>query len=71
MATVVLVLQHRDRYRLIVTAISIVVLFGLVILLSGLGGPGAATAFLAADLVMSGAYSYAVYGGRVGRPAVA
>jgi O-antigen/teichoic acid export membrane protein len=69
-ATVVLVLQHRDRFRLTITAISIAVKIGLVLLLSGLGGPGAAIAFLVADMIMSGAYSYAVYGGR-GRPAPA
>lgn len=67
-ATVVLVLQHRDRFRLTVTAVSIAVKISLVILLSGLGGPGAAIAFLVADMIMSGAYSYAVYGGRA-RPA--
>ncbi len=67
-ATVVLVLQHRDRFRLSVTAVSIAVKIGLVFLLSSLGGPGAALAFLVADMIMSGAYSYAVYGGR-GRPA--
>ena len=67
-ATVVLVLQHRDRFRLSVTAVSIAVKVGLVLLLSSLGGPGAALAFLVADMIMSGAYSYAVYGGS-GRPA--
>lgn len=69
-ATVVLVLQHRDRFRLSITAISISIKIGLVLLLSGLGGPGAAIAFLVADMVMSGAYSYAVYGSRL-RPAPA
>ncbi|MDO7869004.1 lipopolysaccharide biosynthesis protein [Nocardioides jiangxiensis] len=70
-ATVVLVLQHRDRFRLSVTAVAITIKVGMVVLLSGFGGPGAAIAFLVADMVMSGAYSYAVYGGRAARPAVA
>ena len=53
------------------TAVAITVKAGLVVLLSDLGGPGAAIAFLAADLIMSGAYSYAVYGGRSRQSAVA
>ncbi len=69
-ATVVLVLQHRDRYRLLVTAVSIAVKVGLVLVLSRFGGPGAALAFLCSDLVMSGAYSFAVYG-RQPRPGAA
>lgn len=71
-ATVVLVLQHRDRFRLVVTILSLAIKVGVIILLSDLGGPGAAVAFLLADLVMSGAYSFAVYGGgRARRRAVA
>lgn len=70
-ATVVLVLQHRDRFRLLVTAVAITIKVGLVVLLSDLGGPGAAFAFICADLVMSGAYSYAVYGGRSRNSSVA
>lgn len=61
-ATVVLVLQHRDRFRLVVTAVSLTVKVGVLLLLRDLGEPGAAIAFLCADLVMSGAYATAVYG---------
>lgn len=70
-STVVLVLQHRDRFRLLVTAVSVSLKIGLILLLAELGGPGAALAFLASDLVMSGSYAYAVYGrrGRVVAPA--
>jgi O-antigen/teichoic acid export membrane protein len=70
-ATVVLVLQHRDRFRLSVTIVSLAIKAGVIFLLSDLGGPGAAIAFLLADLVMSGAYSFAVYGGRARQRAVA
>jgi O-antigen/teichoic acid export membrane protein len=63
-ATVVLVLQHRDRFRLVVTVVSVSLKIGLILLLQEFGGPGAALAFLASDLVMSGSYAYAVYGRR-------
>lgn len=63
-ATVVLVLQHRDRFRLGVTVVSVLLKVGLVLLLRDHGGPGAALAFLASDLVMSGSYAFAVYGRR-------
>jgi O-antigen/teichoic acid export membrane protein len=63
-STVVLSMQHRDRFRLGVTAASVLVKVGLILLLKDLGGPGAAVAFLASDLVMSGSYTVAVYGRR-------
>lgn len=63
-ATVVLVLQHRDRFRLVVTVVSVALKIGLILLLADAGGPGAALAFLISDLVMSGSYAYAVYGRR-------
>jgi O-antigen/teichoic acid export membrane protein len=63
-STVVLAMQHRDRFRLGVTAASVALKVGLILLLKDLGGPGAAIAFLASDLVMSGSYTIAVYGRR-------
>lgn len=63
-STVVLTMQHRDLLRLRVTAVSLVVKVGLIVLLSSHGGPGAAVAFLVADSIMSGAYAYSVYGSR-------
>jgi O-antigen/teichoic acid export membrane protein len=63
-STVVLSMQHRDRFRLGVTAASVAVKVGLILILKDLGGPGAAVAFLASDLVMSGSYTVAVYGRR-------
>lgn len=61
-STVVLTMQHRDGFRLKVTAISLAVKVGLIVLLSSLHGPGAAIAFLCSDLIMSSAYTYRVYG---------
>ena len=61
-ATVVLMMQHRDVFRLRVTAVSLVVKVGLIVLFSSYGGPGAAAAFLVADAIMSGAYARSVYG---------
>jgi O-antigen/teichoic acid export membrane protein len=63
-STVVLAMQHRDRFRLGVTAASVALKVALILLLKDLGGPGAAVAFLASDLVMSGSYTVAVYGRR-------
>jgi O-antigen/teichoic acid export membrane protein len=63
-ATVVLMMQHRDVFRLKVTAVSLVVKVGLIMVFSSLGGPGAAMAFLVADAIMSGAYARSVYGRR-------
>jgi len=63
-ATVVLAMQHRDVFRLKVTAISLVVKVSLIVLISSEGGPGAAAAFLVADAIMGGAYAVAVYGRR-------
>jgi len=63
-STVVLTMQHRDVFRLKVTAVSIAVKVGLIVLLSSFGGPGAAVAFLVSDLIMSGLYTYSVYGKR-------
>ena len=67
-STVVLTMQHRDLFRLKVTAISLAVKVSLVVLLSSFGGPGAAVAFLASDLIMSGTYTLKVYGRRGGPP---
>ena len=69
-STVVLTMQHRDLFRLKVTAVGLVVKIGLIVLLSSYGGPGAAVAFLVSDLFVSGAYTYSVYGRR-GRARVA
>ncbi len=63
-ATVVLMMQHRDVFRLKVTAVSLVVKVGLIVVLNSQGGPGAAAAFLVADAIMSGAYARSVYGRR-------
>jgi O-antigen/teichoic acid export membrane protein len=60
-STVVLTMQHRDVFRLKVTAISLAVKVSLIILLQEHGGPGAAVAFLASDLVMSSSYTMSVY----------
>ncbi len=65
-ATVVLAMQHRDVFRLKVTAISLVVKVSLIVLISSEGGPGAAAAFLVADAIMGGAYAVDVYGRRTG-----
>ena len=63
-STVVLMMQHRDVFRLKVTAVSLVVKVGLIVVLSSQGGPGAAMAFLVADTIMSSAYARSVYGRR-------
>jgi O-antigen/teichoic acid export membrane protein len=60
-STVVLTMQHRDVFRLKVTAIGLTIKVGLIVLLSSEGGPGAAVAFLVSDLVVSGAYTVGVY----------
>lgn len=61
-ATVVLSMQHRDRFRLGVTAGALALKVVLLLFLCQFGGPGAAIAFLISDLVMSGCYATAVYG---------
>ena len=63
-STVVLTMQHRDVFRLTITAISLVVKVALIVLLRSEGGPGAAVAFLVSDLIMSATYTVAVYGRR-------
>jgi O-antigen/teichoic acid export membrane protein len=63
-STVVLVLQHRDQFRLLVTCVSLATKVTILLVLQNLGGPGAAIAFLVSDLIMSGAYARAVYGNR-------
>ena len=60
-STVVLTMQHRDVFRLKITAIGLTIKVGLIVLLSSEGGPGAAVAFLVSDLVVSGAYTVGVY----------
>ena len=61
-STVVLTMQSRDLFRLKVTIIGLVVKIGLIALLSSEGGPGAAVAFLVSDLIVSGSYTFSVYG---------
>jgi O-antigen/teichoic acid export membrane protein len=63
-ATVVLVMQHRDMFRLVVTWASLVVKVTLIVLLSRFAAPGAAIAFLAADLIMAASYLTAAYAKR-------
>jgi O-antigen/teichoic acid export membrane protein len=63
-STVVLMMQHRDIFRLKVTAVGLVVKIALIVLLSSHGGPGAAVAFLVSDALVSGAYTISVYGRR-------
>lgn len=65
-ATVVLLMQHRDTYRLQVTLVCLVVKVGLVVMLAEWGGPGAALAFLLADVLMAIAYMTVAY--RVPQP---
>jgi hypothetical protein len=60
-ATVFLVMQHRDTFRLVVTWASLAAKVALIVLLSRFAAPGAAVAFLVADLVMSGSYLNATY----------
>lgn len=60
-STVVLAMQHRDAFRMKVTAVSLTVKVGLIFVLQEAGGPGAAMAFLVSDLIMSGSYTLAVY----------
>jgi O-antigen/teichoic acid export membrane protein len=61
-ATVVLLMQHRDTFRLQVTLISLLLKLSLVVALSRFGGPGAAAAFVVADLFMAAAYIKVAYG---------
>jgi O-antigen/teichoic acid export membrane protein len=61
-ATVVLLMQHRDTFRLNVTLICLVLKLALVVSLARFGGPGAAAAFLVADMVMASVYLKVAYG---------
>jgi O-antigen/teichoic acid export membrane protein len=61
-ATVVLTMQHRDLFRLKVTALAVLVKIVLILPLSVHGGPGAAVAFLGSDLLVAAAYTWNVYG---------
>lgn len=61
-ATVVLTMQHRDLFRLKVTAMAVLVKVVLILPLSTHGGPGAAVAFLGSDLLVAAAYTWSVYG---------
>jgi hypothetical protein len=63
-ATVVLVMQHRDMFRLLVTWAGLIVKVTLIVLLSRFAAPGAAVAFLAADLLISSSYLAAAYAKR-------
>ena len=61
-STVVLTMQHRDLFRFKVTALALAIKVVLIVALSSYGGPGAAVAFLASDLLMSITYTVSVYG---------
>lgn len=61
-SSVILLMQHRDLYRLLVTLLCLVIKVGLIALFSRFGGPAAAGAFLVADAVMGYAYGRAAYG---------
>jgi O-antigen/teichoic acid export membrane protein len=60
-ATVVLMMQHRDYYRLAVTLSCLTVVVATIVALAGFGGPGAAAAFLVADVLMAVAYGVAAF----------
>lgn len=60
-ATVVLMMQHRDYFRLAVTLSSLAIVVTLMVAFSGLEGPGAAAAFLIADTLMAVAYGTAAF----------
>jgi len=60
--TVVLMMQHKDTFRLIVTAVAVLIKAPLIVVLARYGGPGAAVAFLLADFVTAMVYTRAVYG---------
>jgi len=59
--TTVLAVQKRDRFRTVVTWISVAVKFPLLLAVGHLGGPAAAAAFLVSDIVMTYAYGRAVH----------
>ena len=61
-ATVVLLMQHRDTFRLNVTLICLLLKLALVVSLARFGGPGAAAAYAIADVVMASAYLKVAYG---------
>jgi O-antigen/teichoic acid export membrane protein len=60
-ATVVLMMQHRDYYRLAITVSCLVAVVSLMVALTTFGGPGAAAAFLVADVLMAVAYGRAAF----------
>ncbi len=64
MSSVVLIMQHRDRFRMTVTVVCVTLKLGLIAILgSAHGGPGAAVAFIITDVLMAGAYTWAVFAG--------
>lgn len=60
-ATVVLMMQHRDYYRLAITSGCLIAVASLMVALAAFGGPGAAAAFLVADVLMAVAYGRAAF----------
>jgi hypothetical protein len=60
--TVVLMMQHKDTFRLLVTAVALVIKASLIFALARYGGPGAAISFLVADFFIALAYTHSVYG---------
>ncbi|HSI25825.1 MAG TPA: hypothetical protein VK948_00315 [Aeromicrobium sp.] len=60
-ATVVLMMQHRDFYRLAITLGCLTAVISLMVALAAFGGPGAAAAFLVADVLMAVAYGRAAF----------
>lgn len=60
-ATVVLLMRHRDFFRLGVTWACLTLIVALLAVLTRFGGPGAASAFLAADVVMASAYAIVAF----------
>jgi O-antigen/teichoic acid export membrane protein len=59
--TTVLAVQKRDRFRTVVTWISVAVKFALLLVVGRYGGPAAAAAFVVSDVVMTYAYGRAVH----------
>ncbi|MEV7398055.1 hypothetical protein [Aeromicrobium sp. NPDC092404] len=59
--TTVLAVQRRDRFRTVVTWISVAVKFALLLAIGRHGGPAAALAFVVSDVVMTYAYGRAVH----------
>lgn len=64
MSSVVLIMQHRDRFRMVVTILCVTLKLALIAAVSSRhGGPGAAVAFIISDILMASAYTWAVFSG--------